>query len=119
MARKFSPPVEELRKIAASAMRSSPESVTENASGNIVLRARYEAAIKRVAKLVRETGGDIVQMTRAGKIRRDAHGSTIGNAQPFMIEFSVGVDEDVFIRTGTRLDARGSSPTVAYGRMVK
>lgn len=104
MSRRFSAPVEELRKIMASRSHGQSANVSETAHGNILYRARYERSTERVADLVRAAGGDVVSRGQSGKTKRDAVGRTISNAQPFYIEFTVGVDEDVFIRTGTRLD---------------
>jgi len=116
--RKFSDPIEELRKIAATKSHGEAANLHENDVGNLVYRARYEKAIDRVERLVLATGGEVIQRGRGSKIKRDAKGRTTSNAQPFYIEFSVGIDEDVFIRTGARLEnpsQRAVAERLAHG----
>lgn len=100
----------QIRSILQAKSHGEAKSFSRTDKG-ITYRARYKAAIDRVAALVREAGGKIVDVGKAGKMRRlPSHQVT----QPNFITFTLGERGDAFIM-------RPPEPrrVVAMGRSAK
>lgn len=73
----------------------------------LVYRCRYEWAAREVAEMVRQARGQ-AHVTKVGKMtkvmKRTEHGSYETFSSPWKVEFTVGVDEDLYL--AGRIDAR-------------
>lgn len=59
----------------------------------LVFNSRYEESVRRVAKMVEELGGDVVEVRKHGKTTyRDCTAS-----KTWRIDFTVGIDEDLYL----------------------
>lgn len=109
--------IEQLRKIFSSSSHGRRASLGEDGI-YLVYRARYESAAKRVAALVRDADGHVVEVAKHGKMRHvEDHAVTL----PWRVVFTIGVDEDTFLQTGKRFGAmvRDKGPRVVMGRVVR
>lgn len=108
--------IESLRKIFAS--KSHGQVANLQVEGIYLrYRTRYEKSARRVAALVRDAGGDVIELSKSGKMRSsDEHRVS----QPWSVLFTVGVDEDTYLETGKRFGvmALAQRPKLLMGRLV-
>lgn len=59
----------------------------------LVFNSRYEESVRRVAKMVEELGGDVIEIQKHGKTTYRGHSAS----KTWRIDFTVGIDEDLYL----------------------